>query len=391
MILPQTVWIGLFDDYRNLVKDTTEAPDNYHFVNLASIFGAVLGRRIWFDYAVPTFPNYYTCDVGPTAIARKGTAWRLAEAILYEVDPTIKRTYPGSAEGLLDQLDGNRQNVAIAADELRSLLAKAHYQDGVKSLIPKIAELFDCLPVYQLGTRNNPVVANKPFVSMFAGTTIEWLNESLQMLDIHGGLGNRILFVPGEPKPPKPRPAKIDQVAKQKIVNELKDIQQWAEKHYNSTAEGEITATDAAYQMFEPYYLDNYEKCKEATSVESVLIRRLHVYVWKFALLYVAMDRSVVIDTKHLQPAIEVCAALEGGVREVFSAFSETKTGQVEKKILEILKTKRNINFRELYRKLNIPSGQLWQICENMTKGGLITMKEVKGRGRAGWGIRLLS
>ena len=72
--LPDNIWRGLFAEYRDLVSGTTEAPDIYHFGIFAFVLGVTLARRIWLNYARPIYPNFYICEVGTSALTRKGTA-----------------------------------------------------------------------------------------------------------------------------------------------------------------------------------------------------------------------------------------------------------------------------------------------------------------------------
>ncbi len=72
--IPDSVWRGLFAEYREVVGGTTEAPDIYHFGIFAAVLGATLGRRLWVYYGRETYPNFYICEVGTSALTRKGTA-----------------------------------------------------------------------------------------------------------------------------------------------------------------------------------------------------------------------------------------------------------------------------------------------------------------------------
>jgi hypothetical protein len=71
--LPDAVWRGLFEEYKDLIANTTEAPDIYHFGIIAFVLGVTLARRIWVNNGGIIFPNFYVYEVGPSALTRKGT------------------------------------------------------------------------------------------------------------------------------------------------------------------------------------------------------------------------------------------------------------------------------------------------------------------------------
>jgi hypothetical protein len=227
--LPQSAWRGVFADYRDLVANTTEAPDSYHFGVCALVLGATLGRRVWVHYANRIYPNFDLCLLGSSGIYRKTTAWRRGQGLLNKLhvppsDPEDEmpfQTIPGigSAEGLLDALNGERKVVVLAEDEFRSLLTKAR-QEALSNLIPKLTELFGCPDIATLQTRNKKVIASEPFLSIVTGTTQAWLEKSLVESAIHGGFANRFLYILGEPKPPMPYPEKVDWRMESRLVEQ---------------------------------------------------------------------------------------------------------------------------------------------------------------------------
>lgn len=57
--LPSDCWRPVFDDYREAVEGVTEAADEHHFFALMAVIGAIMGRRVFFHYSYPLFPNFY--------------------------------------------------------------------------------------------------------------------------------------------------------------------------------------------------------------------------------------------------------------------------------------------------------------------------------------------
>ena len=49
--LPEIAWRGLFADYRDMVAETTEAADAFHFATFLQVFGCTIGRRLHIYHA----------------------------------------------------------------------------------------------------------------------------------------------------------------------------------------------------------------------------------------------------------------------------------------------------------------------------------------------------
>ena len=283
--LPEDCWQGLFRDYRGLVADTTEAPDNYHYICFAQILGATLARRIHVYHARRLFPNFYICLVGRTAITRKDTARYRAQRLLNDLHSEENPENPqfqilpgiGSAEGLLDALGGERKVVVLSESELLSLLAKAR-QEALSNLIPKLTSLFDCPDLETLKTRQRNVVCKEPFLSISSGTTLAWLQRALTEKDIYGGFANRFIFVYGNPKPPLPFPPKVDLDAYTTLLAKINDMRLWADHLQQSEAGGELTVPDTTMAIFADYYAEYHKRCA-ADTLPATLIPRVQTFV----------------------------------------------------------------------------------------------------------------
>lgn len=389
--LPESAWQGLFAGYRALVTDTTEAPDSYHYAVFATVLGATLGRRLWVNYGHPVFPNLYACLVGTTSHARKGTAWRRGHTLLNKLhcadgdtpEESALQVVPGigSAEGLLDVLNGKRKVVVVAEEEFSSLLGKAK-QEALSNLIPKLTSLFDCHDLETLQTRHKKVTALEPFVSIVTGTTPEWLEKYLSRDDIHGGFANRFIYVSGEPKPPKPYPDPVHTQRQAQLVQSMNDIRAWAQHLNESSCQGELVASEAAKTLFEDYYRENYEASKHE-ALAAVLTRRMPLYVWKLALLYAACERSEGIEPCHVEPAIAVARCLERSVQTIFAEFGTSKTRKLENRFKALLKEAGGaMTSRDLYRKLGITAAYCNTIGASLVQAGEVKREPFHSAGR---------
>jgi hypothetical protein len=191
LLLPMDVWRPTFDDYRQALNGVTEAADEHHFAALATSIGAVLGRRVYVDYAYRLYPNLFTLIVGPAGSSKKTTALRLARQVVTRADDGLStQNSVGSGEGLLEALaeadsalgpTPMHRRLLLTQSEMGQLLAKAR-QDGSGTLVPMLLDAFDCPSMLNPKTRSKPITAYKPTLSIMAATT-----PRVQALHLHRG------------------------------------------------------------------------------------------------------------------------------------------------------------------------------------------------------------
>lgn len=390
--LPAIAWQGLLEDYRDLVAETTEAADAFHYATFCQVLGCTLGRRLHVYHATKLYPNFFICLVGRSGLTRKDTCWARASDLLNSLHADCDsdesppfRIVKGirSYEGLLDELSGERKVRLIQLGELLSLLTKAQ-QKSLGNIIPQLTELYDCPDHVNPPIHQKIVDCREPFVSIIAGTTQAWLQKAMTERDIYGGFANRWLYFFGLPKEPKPNPPKVDSEKRQGIVEAINTIRLWTKDVLN----GELTISGEANALFAEYYNAYYRRCQQDGLIPTLIVR-IQDFVWKLALLYAAIDLSNVIREDHINPAIAVGKYLESSVTEVFRTFGVTKGKQLEIKVRDYIKsTRKPIPHRDLYRNLNLSARELDTIVEPLIKLGII--RDFYARSKTGKRIRML-
>ncbi len=383
--LPAIAWRGLFGEYRDLVADTTEASDSFHYAAFCQVLGCTIGKRLHAYHANQLYPNFYICMVGRTGLTRKDTCWARANDFLDRLhadsDSDKNRQFRvirgiRSYEGLLSELSGERKVRLILLGELLSLFTKAK-QESLGNIIPQLTELYDCPGRVNPPVLKDPADCRQPFLSIMAGTTQAWLQKALTERDIYGGFANRWCYFYGLPKDPMPNPPKVDPDKRNKLVQELNQIRSWAEGVPN----GEVTISDEANALFEKYYQEYYRRCQQEGLIPTLIVR-IQDFIWKIALLYAADAMSETISRDHLEAAIAVGNYLEASVAEVFANFGESRGKQAETRLLEYLKGKgQPIPYRIVHRNLNFSSAELQTVVEPLIKLGLIK-NQYKGKER---------
>lgn len=381
--LPAIAWRGLFKDYRDMVANTTEASDAFHYATFLQVFGCTIGRRLHVYHAGQQFPNFYTCVVGRSGLTRKDTAANRGRVVLdmLHVYPEHDKSPPfkmvsgiRSYEGLLDELAGDQKVRLIHLGELLSLFAKAG-QQSLSNIIPSLTELYDCPDLLNPPVHQDVKPAKAPFLSMMAGTTQDWLQKALTERDIYGGFANRWLYFYGLPKKPMPNPPKINKELLNKLVNRLNRIRAWT----SNVLDGEITISDDASKLFEEFYSNEfYPRCQQPGLIPTLTVR-IQDFIWKIGLLYAADNESTAISAEHIEAAIAVGKYLEASVIEVFASFGASSGKVQETKLLDFLKSVGGpVPEREVYRKFNISAGELERLVTQLLKIGLVKISYVK-------------
>lgn len=383
--IPKDAWYGLFSDYRDIMGPTTEASDAFHYAVFCQVLGCTIGRSLRVYHAGDIYPNFYIALVGRSGLSRKsisaGRGIDILNSLHHQEDDDTGakpdfRIVTGirSVEGLMEELQGKRKVRLIQIDELLSLLSKAK-QDGSSNIVPQLTELYNC------PNRHNPTIKTpsfqvvEPFVSILANTTHSWLTASLTVSHIYGGFANRWMYFIGNPKKPNYRPPKINQEKKSALLCSIKDIRKWAKEEVPN---GEIQISQKADKLFKKYYDGFYHRCMP-DGILPTLIVRVQDFIWKIALLYAAIDRSIEIKNTHLEAAIAVGDYLEACVFHTFRTFAMSKAKMEEEKILEYLQSiKESISERDLYRNLNLSSRDLGSKMQNLATIGLINITEKK-------------
>jgi hypothetical protein len=305
-VLPETAWTQWARLYREAVGASTEAPDEFHYLALLTVLGTAFGRNLVFYCGRPIYSNMYTVLVGPTG-DRKSTAAQLATELLMRVAPKVLTLNGvGSQEGLMERMaqdKSNRHRTLLSIDELASLLKKAR-RESSGSLLEFLTEVFHCPDFKTHSTRSKAIHLELPTLGILAGSTPAWLESALQQEDILGGFANRFVFVTAPPKPDNPMPARPNQAA-------LAELTAWIQR-VTEEPPREIGWSTKAQERWCEFYRDWRRSQAGAGEQMVALLRRIDLYILKFASMAAAMDGVSLISTTHLDSAIELGRFLAG-------------------------------------------------------------------------------
>ena len=316
-------WFPAASQFVDSVSNVSNFPLAYAYALFLAISGHIIGRQAWIRYAMPLYPNFYLCLVGPSGLSHKSTAVHLIMESLGDMQDDIP-TIPGvtTTQGLLMAMyNADDGKVLLILDEIASLLQKKK-QDFASDLISRLVELYTCPRKAGTYTRHDPIEVDQPFLTLLGNSTIEWLQASLSTSDLMAGFGNRMTFVVGTPRPTKDWPAK-PHWENIKWPN-LLDFQ------------GECFLDESARDVWGDYYSDFSKKQSATVSpFTRVLAERIPEKILKTALIITAWggSGSTVIEADAVKRAIDWGDYLYECVEELSPSFEDA-----EKQIMQAIK-----------------------------------------------------
>jgi hypothetical protein len=306
-------------------------------------FGSILGRDLYCHQGSDHHLNEFVVLVGETAFGRKGTAWNAIRNLLREVDPAwVKnRTFEGvqSGEAIVHEIRDPRQRMSrggkmvhdpgvtdkrlgIVEQEFGRVLVVGGREGN--TLSTTLRKCWDSEDDLHTGSKNDPEHATYPHVSLIGHITVEELRKRLDQTDNANGFSNRIMWLVVRraqivPCPP-PIHWKKDHPG---ILQALCDIKANLTAHRRNFTWQKETLPD-----WNQYYRS---KKGNESGMLGPIIARSAPHVLRLAMLYTALDGSLLIEPKHLKAAIAFVDYCERSAQWI---FGERTGDKVADKIL---------------------------------------------------------
>ncbi len=370
----------LIHEYIAVVGPTTEAPLEFHAGAMLTALSVAIGRTVWMPRPDKTYLNLYTVLAGKTGDARKSTAIRAAVEFLKAVSTMTSRRARimrgiASPEGLVSEMRGLDGMPAWATldieDEVASVFAKGRKQ---RNLIPRLAEVYHLPERLEVNTRQNALCAERPFLSLLGGTTMEWFAASLTTDDVHGGLFNRFAVFCGEPTSPKPVPPPVDAQAFAKLAVHMAERIEKAKGEYRFTCDAE--------EAFRPFYCEHRNRTLPA--LEMAATARVDDLACRFALLFAVFDGHDRIETTDIRRGMGLAGYCAMNSMAVLPLIGTSHLRHLEIRLLDLLR-RGPMTQRDAMQRLHLSSPELVPLVAAMERTGVIRMYEERttaGRSR---------
>ena len=412
LVLPDSVFTGIFAEYADAYKGRTEAAREYHFACLYTAIGAVVGRRYYIDEVHRVYPNAFTALVGQTALARKTTALNCIRQLLEQASPDVYNlTALSTPEGLLNMfvprlpdddeededttshiLVGDQQRlmheaciddegfrIFLTLDEIAKMLKKAS-SSSATGLMEMLADMFGYPSRVQLPTRTNPLSASNPCLTILGATTYEWFENAFQEEDIHGGIANRFLYFYNPPRDERlfiTDPA--DKGVLQGIAKELNGLRR--KFGTDTNAQVAFTWSPEAVEIGEAWYKD---MCEMVEAEENVFVAhaqaRSDLYLKKSALLHTILFNepdNTVIGEESIVWAIDLMGYLIETTREIYEEFNTSHKKRIEERIIYLLQRKPWMTVTQLFRQMRWATRtEIGSVLDALFKTDTVTIME---------------
>ncbi|MFA5746414.1 MAG: hypothetical protein WC932_06200, partial [archaeon] len=200
--------MSFIKDYM-LFASNNEVAENYHFWSALSALSAIVNRQVWISLGMYNlFPNLYVILLGQPG-SGKDFAMNISQDLIDDVGDInfsgdaqtkeslvrfMRDTCPRSLD--IDGMSYVITPITIYATELSHLLGpnSGHMIDFLTTIYTKDRR-------YSTRTKNKgDDLIERPFVSLLAGTTQEWITTYLKSDIIGGGFTRRVIFVNEPPR-----------------------------------------------------------------------------------------------------------------------------------------------------------------------------------------------
>jgi len=363
-----------------LYCEGTEIPDIFALWSGIMCVSSALGREAFVDQGVFTvYPNLYVMLVAASAKCRKSTSIMVSYKFIDKVIPKINILCQKlTAEYLIGELSGTlskEERVVIPqasgiaiADEVSTLIDKNGFASG---LIPLLTKLYDCEDFpYGTRSRGKEFIKN-PCLSLFGGSTVKWIKESIPIVSIGGGFTSRIVFVfkdASKNEVPWPVFNEEKQKLAEKIVHDLCEI---------SKIRGAFAFTKEAIVL----YSNEYKQFRATSPFFSNLMLegyagRRHVLVIKLSMILSASARDdKIVGEEDVAVAIDILRNAEANMPLVMEAITSEAVGDLCDEVFSFIRGNVFVTRTDLLRvmKRKMSSRELDVITDTLQQAGLIT------------------
>lgn len=328
-VLPENSWL------RDWVKcwPLAESPKSFILLGAMAVFGATLGRRVWFDQDVHTlYPMLNLLLIGPSGTG-KSTAIKMAQKYLMEAVPKIEQPLfinGSTPEKLHDDLRANPHAILFAS-ELANFFGRQKYMEG---MIPYVTELLDYPDRYQRRTRSGGVIEIiEPTVTVIGGSTVEWLQGQLPDSATSGGFLARFFILEERNKGRKTALQKHELTKGQhaKLITQRENV---ADRFVESVAfhKGEVGFRDYGAVDAYTYWYANH---KPANGHLAPFAARAGEFVLRMAMLIALSCKRNEIAEEDVKAAIQLYEYAAAKLQEVVVPY--TPQGKLLSQVLDAI------------------------------------------------------
>lgn len=320
---------GLAGEVVTALLPHTESDPVALLVQYLASFGNVIGRGPYFQVENDQhFGNIFAILVGESSKSRKGTSAGRIRRIFESVDSDWAQTRicggMSSGEGVLMQvrdevmrpIKGVMVVVDVGVSDKRLLLDEREFfqalavmrrEGNILSRI--IRDAWDCREIIATLTKNSPIRATRPFISIIGHITGHELLQMLDRTSMANGYANRFLFICVRRSKSLPHGGAADD----EIINAL-GTKTLAVVEAARPRDRLIRSAEAN-KLWE----EVYPKLSEGgPGLLGAITGRAEAQTMRLALLYALLDASDHIEKVHLEAGLALWTFCDASARRIF-------------------------------------------------------------------------
>jgi len=312
---------GVAGEIVESVSPATEGDAVAILMNTVIMFGNAVGRRPYFKVgATRHYPVEFGLLVGKTAKARKGTAHNEVERIFIIAAPEwVRDCRPSglsSGEGLIALIHDEIDSKHPAITDKRAMVVETEFANTLtvmtregNTLSGVIRDCWDCRPRLSILTKNSPIHASNPHVSILGHITLDELRFQLDRVHLTNGFANRFLIAVVKRSQLLPFGGEVEAAQIDKIGNRLRAAIEQARMWQ------EIPFIGDAKLLWQGMYA---ELSKEVPGIFGSVIARAEAHTARLAMMFALLDLRREIGVEHLEAALAVWRYCEASARYIF-------------------------------------------------------------------------
>jgi len=344
--------------------------------------------------------NEYAVIVGKTSRSRKGTASAGPINLVREADLAWTVRIMGglrSGEGLVypirDPIEQVKKGELIVVDpgvtDKRLFVEEEEFSSALKvatregnTLTEQLRKGFDGKTLGVM-TRNSPLRANSPQISIYAHITLEELQRTFDSTDAANGYGNRFSWYLARRARSLPDGGKVADEKRRELARRTKEALEAARRIT------EIKRDDEAKAMWHGVY---EQLSAERQGMFGAITARAEAHVLRYSALYAILDGSNLIGKEHLLAALALWQYAEASAGFI---FGDSTGNPIADRILAALRASGQMaqaEISDLFGR-NVNAARLDKALETLLVAGLAWSERVPsdppgGRPRTVWNGR---
>jgi hypothetical protein len=347
-MLAQEARYGLAGDVLAAIEPHTEADPVAVLINLLIDFGNAAGRSPHVNVGPDRHGlNLNAVIVGKSSKARKGMSTNAVKNLMRSADSfwTEDRVMSGlsTGEGLISAVrdrvtSENKNGELVVVDEgvfdKRLLAIESEFARPLK-LMTREGNILSIIirqgwdgDTLQTLTRNSPLKATDPHISIIGHTTVQEVLRLLSETDTSNGFANRFLWLLVKRSQALPFGGEWSKVDTAALVKRLSEALVFAR------SAGELSWGESAREIWESVY---EELSEGEPGLFGAATSRAEAQALRLSAIYAVMDRSQTIEADHLLAGLAVWEYAEQSARRI---FGDATGDPVADKIMEALKNK---------------------------------------------------